>query len=832
MIRTTALALALAASLPLPLAAQTEASQTEAARTIIVMDGSGSMWGQIDGRAKLEIARETVGTVLGEVPATQEIGLLAYGHRRKGDCADIELVVPPAAGTASQIAQTVNAMRFLGKTPLSAAVREAAEALRYGEEAATVVLVTDGLETCDADPCALGRELEEGGLNFTAHVIGFGLTQEEGAQVACLAQETGGRYIEARDAADLTRALTQTVSAPPAPPVADTPPTLTATLEAPDSAPIGTVIDVAWTAEDVTPFDTITIAKAGEEGYDSYVYASWGNPARIQTPGEVGDYELRFVNRDQTVIATRPIAVTPAPVSLTAVDAAIVGQYVPVTWQGPNAEYDTLQVQQADGSYLTYAYLNDLNPLVLQMPDQPGSYSIVYMLNDREPLTSRPIEVLAEGSAVPPVPSSLTAPDRVVANTDFPIGWSGPNAASDSVWLRLPGDAGWVNYVYLADGNPVEMRAPDLPGTYELVYKLADVQDLATRMVEVVAADAPVPVTISADDGGAFNVILSGTPAPENAGPVDAWAMNEGVAGPVETTFLPGDYDIRGDAGDQVFAGRITVTADGDNRFVIPLDPARSPAGPDQEGMVAPAPGDPVKVRIAGADDGRAVRWQATPVSGQDSLMLGLDPTPDGWDTALDPGRWLIEGFADGDDVPTYAMALDVGADTPATVTPAAVGRPTPTPEALPTGQVAQAQCVGDASCRFTNVDLGVQGVLMPGWAADRGLFYETAGGAVADQPTIEFYAGTPLAVAAVLNPRQWDGMLGPCTAIDLGGLCAMTEADPAAVALLASTLTAMPQGATSAPTASAAPAAGDIPIPLPEGFDPTEYLAPGLLEN
>ena len=811
------------------------ASLAEPARTIIVMDGSGSMWGQIDGRAKLEIARETVGEVLGGVPETQEIGLLAYGHRRKGDCGDIELVVPPAAGTGGQISESVNAMRFLGKTPLSAAVRQAADALRYGEEAATVILITDGLETCEADPCALGRELEESGLAFTAHVIGFGLTQEEGAQVACLAQETGGRYIEARDAADLTRALSQTVSAEPAPPVEPAAPTLTATLEAPDSASIGTMINVGWTAEDVTPFDTITIAKPGDEGYESYVYASWGNPARLQTPGEVGDYELRFVNGDQTVIATRVIAVTPAPVSLTAVDSAVVGQYVPVTWQGPNADYDTLQVQQADGTYLTYAYINDLNPLVLQMPDTPGAYNIVYMLNDREPLVSRPIAVLPAGSAVQPVPSSLTAPDRVVAGTDFPIGWSGPNAASDSVWLRTPGDAGWINYVYLADGNPVEMRAPDEPGTYELVYKLADVQDLATRELVVVAADAPVPVTISADDGGQFNVIWSGTPAPENTGPVDAWAMNEGVVGRVETTFAPGDYDIIGDAGDQVFAGRITVTADGDNNFVIPLDPARSPAGPDQEGMAAPAPGDPVNVRITQAGDGIAVRWQATPVSGQDSEVLGLDATPEGWNTALDPGRWLIEAFAAGNNTPAYAATLDAGPDTPASVTVPEIVSPTPAPDRLPTDQVAQAQCKGDAPCRFSNIDLGVKGVLMPGWAAAPGLFYETAAVAVADQPTIEFYAGEPLDIAAVLNPRQWDGMLGPCTAIDLGALCAMTEADPAAVALLASSLRAVPQ-APAAPAANmpapqaAAPISGGAPVP--DGFDPTAFFAPGLLEN
>lgn len=192
-------------------------------RTIIVLDASGSMWGQIDGKPKLEIAREALRTVLKTVPADAELGLMAYGHREKGSCTDIELVVPPAAGSASAITAAADGMKFLGKTPLSAAVKQAAEDLKYTEEKATVILITDGLETCNADPCALGKELKQSGVDFTAHVVGFGLTAEEGRQVACLAENTGGKYIQASDAKALEEALVQTVAAPPAPAPAPTP---------------------------------------------------------------------------------------------------------------------------------------------------------------------------------------------------------------------------------------------------------------------------------------------------------------------------------------------------------------------------------------------------------------------------------------------------------------------------------------------------------------------------------------------------------------------------------------------------------------------------------
>lgn len=188
-------------------------------RAIIVLDASGSMWGQIGGKPKLEIARQTLRTVLQGMPADLELGLMAYGHREKGSCEDIELVVPPARGTAAAITDAADRMKFLGKTPLSAAVKKAAEDLRYTEEKATVILITDGLETCEADPCALGKELEQSGVDFTAHVVGFGLTAEEGGKVACLAENTGGKYMQASDARGLEDALKAAVAeaAKPAP---------------------------------------------------------------------------------------------------------------------------------------------------------------------------------------------------------------------------------------------------------------------------------------------------------------------------------------------------------------------------------------------------------------------------------------------------------------------------------------------------------------------------------------------------------------------------------------------------------------------------------------
>ncbi len=181
------------------------------------------MWAQIQGKTRIEIARETIATVLKDFPADRELGLMAYGHREKGACTDIELVVPPAAGSATAISEAVNKINPKGKTPLSDAVKKAAEELRFTEEKATVILVTDGLETCNADPCALGNELEKAGVDFTAHVVGFGLSEEEG-QTGCVPRRKHrGKYIQASDAGQLTEALKTTVVVAPEPAPAPVP---------------------------------------------------------------------------------------------------------------------------------------------------------------------------------------------------------------------------------------------------------------------------------------------------------------------------------------------------------------------------------------------------------------------------------------------------------------------------------------------------------------------------------------------------------------------------------------------------------------------------------
>ncbi|MCZ2405830.1 MAG: hypothetical protein LC097_03725 [Burkholderiales bacterium] len=148
---------------------------------------------------------------------------MAYGHRSKGNCADIEMLKAPAVLDKVGFQRAVNALQPKGMTPISASVRMAAEQLKFSERKATVILVSDGEETCHADPCALGQELEKLGVDFTAHVIGFDIEKgsKAHAQLQCLATSTGGKYLDARNAEDLNKAMgdvARTVPAPTTPP--------------------------------------------------------------------------------------------------------------------------------------------------------------------------------------------------------------------------------------------------------------------------------------------------------------------------------------------------------------------------------------------------------------------------------------------------------------------------------------------------------------------------------------------------------------------------------------------------------------------------------------
>ncbi|WP_309496889.1 VWA domain-containing protein [Sulfurovum sp.] len=176
-------------------------------RAVIIFDASGSMWGQINGVTKIEIARDALKNVVSEWNPSVELGLTAYGHRKKGDCSDIETVIPVGKVDKHRVVSTVMAIKPKGKTPISRSLRKVAEEIKYTEEKATIILISDGKETCDPDPCGTAKELEKDGIDFVTHVIGFNVDKKTDMQLECIADATGGEYFSAKNATALNEAM-------------------------------------------------------------------------------------------------------------------------------------------------------------------------------------------------------------------------------------------------------------------------------------------------------------------------------------------------------------------------------------------------------------------------------------------------------------------------------------------------------------------------------------------------------------------------------------------------------------------------------------------------
>jgi Ca-activated chloride channel homolog len=191
---------------------------------MIVFDASGSMAGNVDqGIAttipRIDEVRGALATVLPAATRSRRVGLISYGPGPYQQC-NVKLNLKPTSNAADLIMKEVNALDPAGKTPLTAAVRNAAEVLDYRRKPGVIVVLTDGEETCGGSPCELGKELHAAAANLTIHIVGYRLkgiswTGEQSILDAkCLAEQNGGLYIGAESKQELVEALEKTLGCP------------------------------------------------------------------------------------------------------------------------------------------------------------------------------------------------------------------------------------------------------------------------------------------------------------------------------------------------------------------------------------------------------------------------------------------------------------------------------------------------------------------------------------------------------------------------------------------------------------------------------------------
>jgi len=190
-------------------------SISERAVTLVV-DASNSMWAQIDGRARMDIAKEILGDALEWLPPDLGLGLRVYGHqhaREKRDCKDSALMVPLGSESRASIRDAIAAFKPRGQTPLGYSIEQVANDFGEFTGERAVVLLTDGVESCGGDPVAAARALQANGP-IPVHVIGFALAEDADGSLRAIAEASGGRFIAASNAEELRAALVGTVGTP------------------------------------------------------------------------------------------------------------------------------------------------------------------------------------------------------------------------------------------------------------------------------------------------------------------------------------------------------------------------------------------------------------------------------------------------------------------------------------------------------------------------------------------------------------------------------------------------------------------------------------------
>ncbi|MDZ4339463.1 MAG: VWA domain-containing protein [candidate division NC10 bacterium] len=185
----------------------------------LILDASGSMWGKVGARTKIDIAKEVMTQVIENLPDDIEVALRVYGHRispgKAGACEDSELLFPFAKIDKPRLLQRVRMIRALGTTPIAYSLGQVARDFGGASGEKMVILITDGKEECGGSPPAAVSDLLAKGLKVQVNIVGLALADEATKwEVQRVAELSGGRFFDAPDATALRGAIEQALAAP------------------------------------------------------------------------------------------------------------------------------------------------------------------------------------------------------------------------------------------------------------------------------------------------------------------------------------------------------------------------------------------------------------------------------------------------------------------------------------------------------------------------------------------------------------------------------------------------------------------------------------------
>ena len=169
-----------AAHLPAQRPAQATSSQPVTNRILFVFDASQSMFARWQSDTRINIARKLLTEMLDSLEHIDnvQVALRVFGHQKRyppQDCDDSRLEVPFTDGNIPRVRNRLRSIVPRGTTPIAISLERAAmDFPPCGNCRNIIVLITDGIEECGGDPCAVSAELQQKGIILKPFVIGIG----------------------------------------------------------------------------------------------------------------------------------------------------------------------------------------------------------------------------------------------------------------------------------------------------------------------------------------------------------------------------------------------------------------------------------------------------------------------------------------------------------------------------------------------------------------------------------------------------------------------------------------------------------------------------------
>lgn len=182
-------------------------------RILFLLDASGSMYARMENDSRINIAKRLLVKSIDSLQGTKnlEIALRVYGHTSppsQRNCRDTRLEVPFRENNFEEVKKRLETINPKGTTLIAHSLLQSA--YDFPKEPYTrnvIILITDGIEECQGDPCAVSEALQSQGIILKPFIIGIGSTEDFRKAFDCV-----GRYYDANTEKGFDDALKLVIS--------------------------------------------------------------------------------------------------------------------------------------------------------------------------------------------------------------------------------------------------------------------------------------------------------------------------------------------------------------------------------------------------------------------------------------------------------------------------------------------------------------------------------------------------------------------------------------------------------------------------------------------